>query len=347
VELTKAILLRDLMRVVFFGTPQFAVPSLRRLFAHPQFDVLGVVTQPDKRRGRGNQVTPAAVKLAALAANLPIWQPNKLKAAPEILAQLRQLQADAFIVVAYGQILSQEVLDLPRLGCINCHGSLLPKYRGAAPIQWSLYHDETETGVTTMLMDAGMDTGPMLLKSYYPIQLLDNCQDVATVLSTLGADLLIETLLKLEQHEVQPIPQDSSQATYAPLIRKQDFNLDWSRTAIQLHNQVRGLFPNCVTLFRSTSLKIIATAPLGSEYWSRLPPELQTLEANWSISHQLFPGSGSPGEVLGIVKELGPIVQTGQGAVLLREVQLAGKRRQSGWDFANGVHLAAGEVLGK
>lgn len=332
------------MRVVFFGTPQFAVPSLQHLLTHPQFDVLGVVTQPDKRRGRGNQVTPGAVKLVAAAANLPIWQPHKLKSTPEVLTQLRQLQADAFIVVAYGQILSQEVLDLPHLGCINCHGSLLPKYRGAAPIQWSLYHGELETGVTTMLMDAGMDTGPMLIKSYYPIQLLDHSQDVAAALSALGADLLIETLLKLQQQEVQPIPQDSSQATYAALIRKQDFELDWSRTAIQFHNQVRGFFPNCVTLFRGASLKIIATAPLGADYWSYLPPEMQALAAHWPS--QLFSSSGSPGEVLGIAKELGPIVQTGQGAILLREVQLAGKRRQSGWDFANGVHLMVGEVLG-
>jgi len=332
------------MRVVFFGTPQFAVPSLRQLLAHPQFEVLGVVTQPDKRRGRGSQVTPAPVKLVASAANLPVWQPHKLNKAPEILAQLRQLQADAFIVVAYGQILSQEVLGMPRLGCINCHGSLLPKYRGAAPIQWSLYHGETETGVTTMLMDAGMDTGPMLLKSHYPIQLLDNCQDVATALAALGADLLIETLLKLKQQAVRPIPQDSSQATYAALIRKEDFNLDWSRTAMQFHNQVRGFSPNCVTLFRGTVLKIIATAPLGAEYWARLPLEIQRLEAEPALRR--FPSSGSPGEVLGIIKDLGPIVQTGKGVVLLQEVQLAGKRRQSGWDFANGVRLAVGDVLG-
>jgi len=332
------------MRVVFFGTPQFAVPSLQHLLAHPHFEVIGVVTQPDKRRGRGNQVTPGAVKLAAAAVNLPIWQPLKLKKAPEILAQLRQLQADAFVVVAYGQILSQEVLDLPQLGCINCHGSLLPSYRGAAPIQWSLYNGEPETGVTTMLMDAGMDTGPMLLKSNYPIQLLDNSQDVAAALSALGANLLSETLLKLQQQEVQPIPQDSSQATYAPLIRKQDFDLDWSRAAIQFHNQVRGFFPNCVSLLRGTSLKIMATAPLGSDYWSRLPPEIQALEANWPS--QLSSRFAAPGEVLGIAKELGPIVQTGQGAILLREVQLAGKRRQSGWDFANGVRLRVGEVLG-
>jgi methionyl-tRNA formyltransferase len=143
------------MRVVFFGTPQFAVPSLERLDNHPEFEVLGVVTQPDKRRGRGNQLTPSPVKAVALTHQLPVWQPKRVKKNAETLTQLRQTEADVFVVVAYGQILSQEILDMPKLGCINVHGSILPKYRGAAPIQWCLYHGETETGITTMLMDAG------------------------------------------------------------------------------------------------------------------------------------------------------------------------------------------------
>ncbi|NEQ21603.1 MAG: methionyl-tRNA formyltransferase, partial [Microcoleus sp. SIO2G3] len=167
------------MRVVFFGTPQFAVPSLERLVNHPKFEVLGVVTQPDKRRGRGNQLTPSPVKAVALTHQLPVWQPKRVKKNAETLTQLSQTEADVFVVVAYGQILSQEILDMPKLGCINVHGSILPKYRGAAPIQWCLYHGETETGITTMLMDAGMDTGAMLLKAYTPIQLLDNAHQLA------------------------------------------------------------------------------------------------------------------------------------------------------------------------
>jgi methionyl-tRNA formyltransferase len=329
------------MKVIFFGTPQFAVPTLERLIHHPDFEVLGVVTQPDKRRGRGNQLTASPVKAVALAHQLPVWQPNRVKKHKPTLTHLRLAAADAFVVIAYGQILSQEILDLPKLGCVNVHGSILPKYRGAAPIQWCLYHGEAETGITTMLMDAGMDTGAMLLKAYTPIQLLDNSHDLAQSLTGLGADLLVETLTKLERQEIQPIPQDESLATYAPLIQKADFCLDWSRSAFELHNQVRGFFPNCVASFRGQSLKIIATAPLGSAYFAQLP-SLSVIEQQWSS----LSASGRPGEVVGIVKGTGPIIQTKEGLLLLREVQLAGKRAQSGWDFANGMRLAVGEVLG-
>ena len=331
------------MRVVFFGTPQFAVPSLERLVNHPEFEVLGVVTQPDKRRGRGNQLTPSPVKAVALTHQLPVWQPKRVKKNAETLTQLRQTEADVFVVVAYGQILSQEILDMPKLGCINVHGSILPKYRGAAPIQWCLYHGETETGITTMLMDAGMDTGAMLLKAYTPIQLLDNAYQLAQTLASSGADLLVETLLKLGKQEIQAIAQDESQATYAPLIQKSDYCLDWSRPAIDLHNQVRGFIPNCIASFRDKALKIIATAPLDSAYLSQLPPELTVLEEELS---SLAGKSERTGEVMKIVKGIGPIIQTGEGLLLLWEVQLAGKRPQSGWDFANGMRLTVGEVLG-
>jgi methionyl-tRNA formyltransferase len=331
------------MRVVFFGTPQFAVPSLEKLLSHSEFEVLAVVTQPDKRRGRGNQLTPSPVKAVALAHQLPVWQPQRIKKDPETLEQLAAFRADAFVVVAYGQILSQQILDMPRLGCVNGHGSILPQYRGAAPIQWCLYHGEAETGITTMLMDAGMDTGPMLLKAYTPIGLLDTAQELAARLAELSADLLVETLLKLEQQTVQPTPQDAALATYAPLIQKQDYWLDWSRSAIALHNQIRGFFPNCVATFRDTALKIESTIPLGPAYWEALPPEFQALEADWPqfTAHQLAPGS-----VVNIAKGLGPIVATGDGFILLCEVKLAGKRSQSGWDFANGARLEVGEVLG-
>lgn len=330
------------MRVIFFGTPQFAVPSLEHLLNHPEIEVLGVVTQPDKRRGRGNQLSPSPVKTVALDHQLPVWQPKRVKKSAETLTQLRQAQADAFVVVAYGQILSQEILDMPKLGCINVHGSILPKYRGAAPIQWCIYHGETETGITTMLMDAGMDTGAMLLKAYTPVQLLDNAHQLAQTLASSGAELLVETLLKLERQEIQPIAQDNSQATYAPLIQKSDYSLNWSRSAIELHNQVRGFIPNCVASFRDNVLKIIATAPLGTAYFSQLPLELNVLEREWTT---LSTKPGQPGEVMSIVKGIGPIIQTGEGLLLLREVQLAGKRAQSGWDFANGMRLTVGEMI--
>lgn len=330
------------MKVVFFGTPQFAVPSLERLLNHPDFEVLAVVTQPDKRRGRGNDVTPSPVKQVAVAHQLPVWQPQRIKKDAETLDQLQALQADAFVVVAYGQLLSQQILEMPRLGCINGHGSILPKYRGAAPIQWCLYHGEETTGITTMLMDVGMDTGPMLLKAETPIALLDTAHDLAVKLADLSADLLVETLLKLDRQEVQPIPQADAEATYASLIQKNDYCLDWSRPAIALHNQVRGFFPNCVATFREQPLKISATVPLGPEYWPALPEEVRLLEELWP---ELISQSEMPGTVVQIVKGLGPIIQAGDGFLLLREVKPAGKKAQSGWDFANGARLSVGERL--
>ncbi len=328
------------MNIVFFGTPEFAVPSLEHLIARSEFNVLAVVTQPDKRRGRGNQLIASPVKAAALRHHIPVWQPQSVKKDAATLEQLKTAQADAFVVVAYGQILSPAILAMPRLGCINAHGSILPKYRGAAPIQWSLYHGDRETGITTMLMDAGMDTGPMLLKVRTPIALLENFDDLAARLAQLSADLLVETLLKLEQGMIQPIPQDPEQATYAPLIKKSDYELDWSRTAIALHNQVRGFYPNCITSFRGEGIKLMKTVPLGEAYWDVLPTEYQQLAQDWN---ELCEKLGEPGEIIAIAKGLGPIVQTGEGLLLLREVQLAGKRPQSGGDFANGSRLAIGE----
>ncbi len=333
---------RGLMKIVFFGTPSFAVPTLEKLLNHPEFDVLAVVTQPDKRRGRGNQLIPSPVKVVATSANLPVWQPHRVKKDAETLTKLKESDADVFVVVAYGQILSQEILDMPKLGCINVHGSILPKYRGAAPIQWCLYNGETETGITTMLMDAGMDTGAMLLTATTPIKLLDNAHDLAEKLAVVGADLLVETLLKLKNQEIEPIPQDNSQATYAPLIKKEDYQLDWSKSAIQLHNQIRGFYPDCSANFRNQPLKITATAPLDDPYGDGLPPEIK------EIIHKipnLSTLSGSPGQVVSIVKGMGVIVQTGEGLLLLREVQSAGKRPQSGWDFVNGSRLAVAEVF--
>ncbi|MEA5516380.1 methionyl-tRNA formyltransferase [Nodularia sp. UHCC 0506] len=331
------------MKVVFFGTPHFAVPTLEKLLNQPDFEVLAVVSQPDKRRERGNKLIPSAVKTVAINHNLPVWQPQRIKKDAETLTQLRESHADVFVVVAYGQILSPEILDMPRLGCVNVHGSILPKYRGAAPIQWCLYNGETETGITTMLMDAGMDTGAMLLTATTPIGLLDNTQDLAQTLSVIGGDLLVETLLKLENQEIAPIPQDDSAATYASLIQKQNYALDWSRSAIQLHNQIRGFYPNCTATFRNQVIKIIASLPLDDAYGYEPTPDLTEI-------YQKLPDlsiiSGSVGEVVSIAKGIGAIVQTGEGLLLLREVQLAGKRLQSGWDFVNGNRLTIGEVFG-
>jgi methionyl-tRNA formyltransferase len=311
------------MKIVFLGTPQFAVPTLERLLNCETFTVAAVVTQPDKRRGRGNELMPSAVKSVAIDHGVPVWQPQRIKKDVEVLDLLRSVGADAFVVVAYGQILSQEILDMPRLGCVNGHGSLLPKYRGAAPIQWCLYHGETETGITTMLMDAGMDTGAMLLKAVTPIALQDNAQELAATLSAVTADLIVDTLLGLAKGSIQPIPQDNELATYAPLIKKEDYGLDWTRGAIALHNQVRGFYPNCVTMFREQVLKVTGTEPLDEGE-----------------------SGAESGTVIKLVKNQGAVVQTGDGALLLKEVQIAGKRSQQGWDFVNGMRLQVGEKLG-
>jgi methionyl-tRNA formyltransferase len=330
------------MKVVFFGTPQFAVPTLEKLLHHPNFQVLAVVTQPDKRRERGSKLTPSPVKTLANAHNLPVWQPERVKKDAETLNQLQKLDANAFVVVAYGQILSKKILNMPKFGCINVHGSILPQYRGAAPIQWCIYNGEKDTGITTMLMDAGMDTGDMLLKASIPIGLLDNAQILAEQLAVIGADLLVETLLKLERQEITPIPQDNSLATYASLIQKDDYNLDWSKSAIELHNQIRGLYPNCVTTFRNQPLKITATVPLERAYIQELPEQFRDKIHNLP---DLSTVSAQPGEVVNIAKGIGAIVQTGEGLLWLRELQPTGKKLQSGWDFVNGTRLKVGEVL--
>ncbi len=329
------------MRIVFFGTPQFAIPTLEKLLSSPEFEVVGVVTQPDKKRGRGNQLVPSPIKMVAVDRQIAIWQPIRIKKDPNTIAALRDLDVDVFVVVAYGQILSQEILDLPKLGCINVHGSILPEYRGAAPIQRCLTEGVNVTGITTMLMDAGMDTGAMLLKYETPVSLLDNAYGLAAKLAVNGADLLIETLSKLNQ--IQPTPQDNLAATHAPPIAKSEYAIDWTRSNIEIHNQVRGFYPDCFTTFREQPLKIISTAPLGANYWAELPAEIQKLQPKID---SLDPTNILPGTTIDLAKGLGPIIQTGAGFLLLREVQLSGKRPQSGTDLVNGSRLTIGEILG-
>jgi methionyl-tRNA formyltransferase len=330
-----------MIKLIFWGTPQFAVPSLERLLSNPAFQVLGVVTQPDKRRGRGNQLIPSPVKEVALAHSLTVWQPARVKKDAQVLAELRSQQADAFVVVAYGQILSPEILAMPRLGCINAHGSLLPKYRGAAPIQWSLYHGDRETGVTTMLMDAGMDTGPMLLKQSIPVGLLENTADLAVRLAEVSANLLVETLQKLDQNAIEPETQDDAAASHARLIEKSDFLIDWTKPAIALHNQIRAFIPGAAQ-FRGQAVKILSTAPLDLQWRDRLPPDLQALSAEVLAINCSTAACGS---VIYLAKNYGPVVKTGDGLLLLQSVQLSGKRQQNGWDFVNGLRVEVGDQI--
>lgn len=324
------------MRVVFFGTPQFAVPTLQQLLDAPDVEVVAVVSQPDRRRGRGSQVSASPVKALAIAHDLPVWQPERLRRDPEVLSQLQQTNADAFVVVAYGQLLPAEVLAMPRLGCINVHGSLLPAYRGAAPIQWSLINGDRETGIVTMQMDVGMDTGPMLLRWTTPIALDDNSQRLGDRLATAGAELLLQTLRQLEQGQLTATPQDEADATYARLLQKEDFQLTWVQSALELHNQIRGLYPGASLPVQGDRLKVLASLPLGLGL---------SLPADYAAWQNWQPEPAKPGTVLAIAKSEGPIVATREGALLLLQVQPAGRKPLSGWDWANGLRLQEGICL--
>jgi methionyl-tRNA formyltransferase len=312
------------MRVVFFGTPDFAVPTLERLLAEPDFEVVGVVSQPDTRRGRGNQVSPSPVKAIAqkfdLNPNLKIWQPDRLKKDQAVLAELAAINADVFVVVAYGQILSRKILNMPKHGCINVHGSLLPKYRGAAPVQWAIANGEKFAGITTMQMDAGIDTGAMLLKAELEILPEDNTDTLSAKLANLGADLLIDTLRRLETITFEV--QNDADSCYSPMIGREDWELDWNLEAIALHNRIRAFYPNCYTEYRGQRLKVTKT-------------EVMAEDGNLD----------QVGKVTEIRKGKGFVMQTGKGLLLITEVQPAGKKLQSGWDFVNGARIAIGESL--
>ena len=309
------------MRLVFLGTPWFAVPTLERM-VEAGHQVAAVLTQPDRARGRGQQLAPPPVKEAALQLGLPVYQPERVRR-PEAVEYLRGLGAEAMVVVGYGQIIPQNVIDLAPHGILNVHASLLPKYRGAGPIQWAIVNGETRTGVTTMRIDAGLDTGDMLLKRETQIGSEENAIELGQRLAMMGADLLVETLEGLAAGAIVPEKQDSAQATYAPLLKKEDGLIDWSRAAHAIHNQVRGLqpWPGAYTAFRGQKLHIWKTR---------------------------LAAGGSRQAAPGFVVNLKPlVVSCGEGALELVEVQPEGRKRMSGADFANGQRLSDNEILGE
>ncbi len=309
------------MRLIFLGTPAFAVPTLERIVAAGH-RVLAVVTQPDRPRGRGQNAAPPPVKQAALRLGLPVYQPERVRR-PEAVEYLRALAVDAMVVVGYGQIIPQSIIDMAPLGIINVHGSLLPQYRGAGPIQWAILNGETRSGVTTMRIDAGLDTGDMLLKAETAIGPDENAVELGQRLAVMGADLLVETLAGIEEGRIVPEKQDNARATYAPLLKKEDGRIDWTRDARAIHNQVRGLqpWPGASTTCRGQALHI---------WKSRL----------WS---GIVPASAAPGKLAGIKP---PVVSCGAGALELVEVQLEGRKRMPAADFANGQRLTENESLG-
>lgn len=316
------------MRLVFMGTPDFAVPTLRALVENGH-DVVGVYTQPDRPAGRGKNLKPSPVKIAAQELGLAIFQPEKVKT-PESIQRLKELKPEAIIVVAYGQILSKEILDIPRFGCINVHASLLPDLRGAAPIHWAIIHGEKKTGVTTMQMDVGLDTGDMLMKAEYPISEDSTTGEVHDALAQLGGELLIKTLNALDKGELQATPQVGD-TRYASLLKREHEVIKWSRSAKDIHNQIRGLnpWPGAYTTFRGENLKVWKSKTLKEALTPRSP--FETAEV---------------GEVLESTQE-GLLVKTGEGNLLITEVQPAGKKAMSAHDFFLGRHAQAGERFGE
>ncbi|MBM3787768.1 MAG: methionyl-tRNA formyltransferase [Acidobacteria bacterium] len=308
------------MVVVFLGTPQFAVPTLEAMVAHGH-DVRRVYTQPDRPRGRGQELAFSPVKECAVRLGLTVAQPERVRR-PEAIAELASLGAAAMVVVGYGQILPQAVIDLAPKGIVNVHASLLPKYRGAAPIQWALANGESVTGVTTMRINAGLDTGDMLLKAETPIGGDEDAAGLSVRLAAMGAELLIETLRRIEAGTLEPIPQDDAEATLAPILTKEDGRIEWTRNATETRNRLRGFqpWPGAYTTFRGAGLKVLSASVAED---AGLRPGQLRME-----KRRLLAGCG-------------------EGTTLeLLEVQPDGRKRTSGESFANGARLSDNELLG-
>jgi methionyl-tRNA formyltransferase len=312
------------MNVIFMGTPDFAVPCLECLIAEGHQITLAV-TQPDKPKGRGRHMQYPPVKEAALAHDIPVYQPKRIRD-PESIAYLKQYPADVIAVVAFGQILPAEVLNYPKYGCVNVHGSLLPKYRGAAPIQWAVINGDPVSGVTTMQMNEGLDTGDILLKQEVPLAPDETGGSLFDKLSQTGARLCAETLTALQEGTVIPVPQDESQATHTSLIRKSDGAIDFSQPARSVECLIRGMnpWPSAYTKCHGKTLKIWKAGVVSAEPGEAVPP--------------------------GTVTEVGKnsfLVSTGQGQLEVLEVQLEGKKRMDAGAFLRGCHLSAGDLLGQ
>lgn len=303
------------------GTPDFAVGTLEALIGAGH-EILMVVTQPDKPKGRSGQTVPTPVKVCALEHGITVFQPERVKR-PEAVEELKKQNADLFVVAAFGQILSQEILDMPRLGCLNVHASLLPKYRGASPIQHVILDGEEKTGITIMQMNAGLDTGDILYQKEIVIREDETYESLEQALMKLGGETIVEALTLLEQGRLKATPQDDEKSNYAPLIKKEMGRIDFNRDAFALDRQIRGMnpWPSAYTTWRGKQLKL----------WRARPKETEKL--------------GAPGEVIEVSKDRFTVA-TGRGVLDIWEVQLEGKKRMSSRDFLLGVQLKPGDILG-
>lgn len=312
------------MKIVFMGTPDFAAGALKALLAAGH-EITAVVTQPDKPKGRSKELIPSPVKVCAEAVGIPVMQPKRIKT-PEAIEELKKYPADVYVVAAFGQILSQEILDIPRFGCLNIHASLLPKYRGSSPIQRVIIDGEKETGITVMQMDAGIDTGDMLYKKSISIADDDNYETLHDKLMVLGGEAITEALSLLEQGKLTPEKQRDELSCHAPMIEKQFGEIDFSKTAVELDRLIRGLtpWPSAYTSYHGKQLKI----------WRAVPTESEDTIGR------------TPGEIVRVDKD-SVTVAAGEGALRILELQLEGKKRMTAHDFLLGVKLQQGEVLGK
>ena len=312
------------MRVVFMGTPIFAVPTLKAL-CESEFPVVGIVTQPDRPKGRGNTVSPSPIKELGQAQEIPILQPEKMKHA-EFLHSLEQWKPDTIVVAAFGRILPKVILDLPPRGCINVHASLLPRYRGAAPMQWAIIKGDAETGITTMLMDEGMDTGAILLQETVPIHPEETAGELSPRLASVGGELLLNTLRGWQSNQITPRSQDEHDATMAPLLKREDGIIPWDHSAVQIVNRIRGMspWPGAYTFWEEERIIIWKAA---------------------AMVENEFAGTESPGTILKVGKnEL--VVSTGQGVLGIVELQPANRKRLSITQFLAGHALRPGMKFG-
>jgi methionyl-tRNA formyltransferase len=311
------------IRLIFLGTPAFSVSTLETLFQHPDIEVLGVITQPDKPSGRGHKLQPTAVKAFTESLDItkspPIFQPKSIRKDSDLLNWIREQKPDFLVTIAFGQILSQEVLDIPTLGTVNVHASLLPELRGANPIQWAILQNKSETGLTTMLTDIGVDTGDMLLTQKISITLEDTTLTLAEKLSKEAGPLLISTLFALKNKTIQATPQNNELATHAPKRKAEDALIHWNLPALELHNLIRAQqpWPGAITYWNQERIKLFQCKPVES------PPEV--------------PGNSvQPGAILSIEKE-GLMIQTGNGVLLVQTLQPPGKKEMNARDWANGA----------
>ena len=324
------------MRIVFMGTPDFSVPALKAL-VEAGHQVIAVVTQPDKPKGRGKEVQMTPVKIQAMEYGIPVYQPAKVREA-SFVEVLKGLEADVYVVIAFGQILPKAVLELPKYGCINIHASLLPKYRGAAPIQWCVIDGERETGITTMMMDVGLDTGDMLEKAVIPIEEKETGGSLHDKLSMAGGDLILSTLKKLEEGTLVRTPQTDEGTCYAKMLTKSLVDIDWNQGAVSIERLIRGLnpWPSAYTMWNGKTIKIWAADVIAGR------------EAADFLSESGVPAETgtAPGTVVCSDKR-GLVVCTGGGLLSIRELQMEGKKRMDTPAFLRGYPIPAGDVFVK